>query len=50
MQPAQIIQHIDEWLTEHGWRLGDSEIDFALDVRQLVAALESEQEPTLVNA
>ncbi|HSF86932.1 MAG TPA: hypothetical protein VLG28_14915 [Acidimicrobiia bacterium] len=50
MQPAQIIQHIDDWLDEHGWRLGDSEINFALDVRQLVASLENEQEAVLVTA
>ncbi len=50
MQPEQIIQHIDEWLTEHGWRLGDSEIDFALDVRRLVAQLDREPQPALSNA
>lgn len=50
MQPEHIIEQIDEWLTENGWRLGESEIDFALDIRQLVAELDSQVEPALSNA
>ena len=50
MQPEQIIEQIDEWLTEHGWRLSESEIDFALDIRHLVAELEPAAEPALANA
>lgn len=50
MQPEHIIEQIDDWLTENGWRLSESEIDFALDIRQLVAELEPRLEPALTNA
>jgi hypothetical protein len=50
MQPEQIIAHIDGWLTEQAWRLGENEIDFALDVRRLVAELVVEAEPALATA
>ncbi len=39
MGPRRIIAHIDAWLNEHGWRLDDRGIDFALDVRRLVDQL-----------
>ncbi len=42
MKPQQIIAHIDEWLSEHGWRLDEPEIDFALDLRRLVEQLEQD--------
>lgn len=50
MSPDQIIEHIDEWLNEQAWRLAESEIDFALDIRHLIAALAPVDEPVLTNA
>jgi hypothetical protein len=46
MKPEEIIEHIDEWLDEHSWRLGDPDLDFALDVRRLVNQLERDEERT----
>ena len=43
MKPNDIIDHIDDWLNEHSWRLDDQEIDFALDIRRLVDQLENEE-------
>lgn len=50
MKPERIIEHIDEWLDQNGWRLAESEIDFALDIRGLVAELQNQTEPVLASA
>ena len=31
-----VVGFIDEWLAEHGWRLDDRALDFALDVRAML--------------
>lgn len=31
-----VVEFIDEWLAEHGWRLDDRVLDFALDVRTML--------------
>ena len=31
-----VVGFIDEWLAEHGWRLDDRVLDFALDVRAML--------------
>lgn len=31
-----VVGFIDEWLAEHGWRVEDRVIDFALDVRKML--------------
>jgi hypothetical protein len=36
----QIIAQIDAWLEEYAWRLDDTAIDFALDIRRSVVELE----------
>lgn len=50
MQPEQIIDHIDEWLNQNGWHITERTIDFALDLRQLVAELEVERAPALAGS
>ena len=50
MTPDDIITHIDDWLAEHAWSLDDKPIDFALDVRRLIADLELAQEAELLRS
>lgn len=40
MTAETIIAQIDAWLEEYGWRLDDTAIDFALDMRRSVVELE----------
>lgn len=35
-EPDFVVGFIDEWLAEHGWRLDDRVLDFALDVRAML--------------
>ena len=44
MQKQQIIEYIDQWLTENGWRLESRIHDFALDVRLMLEQLEDQDE------
>jgi|GEM_PF-4155640 len=48
MTPERIIAQIDAWLAEHAWRLDETNIDFALDLRQMVLELEQSSRPVLV--
>ncbi len=50
MKPETIIAEIDAWLTEHAWKLDESNIDFALDVRRMVVELEDSPVPMVVGA
>lgn len=50
-----VVGFIDEWLAEHGWRLDDRVLDFALDVRtmldevdELAETAEGERQPVSV--
>ena len=33
----EIVRFIDEWLDENSWKIDATMIDFALDIRRLVA-------------
>lgn len=45
-----IIAQIDAWLEEYAWRLDDTAIDFALDMRQAVTDLEDALKPMVLDA
>jgi hypothetical protein len=52
MNKHDIIEFVDEWLTEHGWRADARMQDFALDLRLMLEELDEEQrdEERLVGA
>jgi len=45
-----IIAQIDAWLEEYAWRLDDTAIDFALDMRRAVVELEDAATPVVLGA
>ncbi len=50
MNAETIIAQIDAWLEEYAWRLDDTAIDFALDMRQAVTDLEDALKPMVLDA
>ena len=44
MDKQHIIEYVDQWLTENGWRLDSRIHDFALDVRLMLEQLEENDE------
>ena len=48
MDTQHIIDFIDHWLDENGWRTDSRVADFALDVRLMLEALETEEQDRLV--
>jgi hypothetical protein len=43
-----VVGFIDEWLAEHGWRLDDRVLDFALDVRAMLDEAPVEERQTVL--
>ena len=50
MTAETIIAQIDAWLEEYAWRLDDTAIDFALDMRRAVVELEDAATPVVLGA
>ena len=42
---AEMIEYIDSWLDENGWRLDQRALDFALDVRLIASGISYQPVP-----
>ncbi len=50
MDKQHIIQFIDNWLDENGWKADSRVADFALDVRLMLEQLGTDQRERLVGS